>query len=219
LLLWVSIYQIVMRLRSDQRPEIAAFTLAEVLIAVVVCVIFAVAAYATNERLLLSLKAQRETTAASMMLQERMEKFRARAYSEVADKDFVKNNILTFSPSPSPSPTPAFPPAHGKSQAQYSTWSEDPLNNLKETVTVSGYQVSTSPSPSPSATPSDNYNQWTRDTSSSGDGQPHEQNHDDNLATQFDLLKVDVSITWTSANGRTRTRDLSAIFGKGNIGP
>jgi prepilin-type N-terminal cleavage/methylation domain-containing protein len=207
-----------MRFRSDQSGRPGGFTLAEVLIALVVCVIFAVAAYATNERLLLSLKAQRETTAASMMLQERMEKFRARAFSEVADKDFVKNSILTFSPSASPSPTPAFPPAHGTSQSKNATWSEDPLNNVKETVTVSGYQVAVSPSPSPSATPSDNYNQWLRDTSN-GDGQPHEQNHDDNLATQFDLLKVDISITWTSANGRTRTRDLSSIFGKGNIGP
>jgi len=187
--------------------------------AVAVCAIFAAAAYETDKRMILSLMAQRETTAASMMLQERMEKFRARAYSEIADKDFVKNNILTFNPSPSPSPTPAFPPAHGKSQGKYATWSEDPLNNLQETVTVSGYQAATSPSPSPSPTPSDNYNQWTRDTSSSGDGQPNEQNHDDNLAMQFDLLKVDVSITWTSANGRSRTRDLSAIFGKGNIGP
>ena len=207
-----------MRLPSQKRARTAAFTLAEVLIAVVVCVIFAVAAYATNERLLLALKAQRETTAASMLLQERMEKFRARAYSEIADKDFVKNNILTFNPSPSPSPTPAFAPAHGTSQGKNATWSEGSLNNLQETVTVSGYQVATSPSPSPSATPADNYNQWLRNTSS-GDGKPAEQNHDDNLATQFDLIKVDISVTWTGANGRSRTRDLSALFGKGNIGP
>ena len=207
-----------MTLPVAQKRNSSGFTLAEVLIAIVVCVIFAIAAYATNERLLLSLKAQRETTAASMMLQERMEKFRARAYSEISNKDFVKNNILTFNPSPSPSPTPAFPPNHGTSQSQNATWSEGPLNNVKETVTVSGYQVAVSPNPTPSATPSDNYNQWLRDTSS-GNGQPQEQNHDDNLSNQFDLVKVDISITWTSANGRSRTRDLSAIFGKGNIGP
>lgn len=207
-----------MRNRQYRQPNSSAgFTLAEVLIAVTVCVIFAVAAYATNERLLLSLKAQREGAAASMMLQERMEKFRARAYSEVTDKDFVKNNILTFNPSASPSPTPAFPPSHGTSQAKYSTWSEGPLNNMVETVTVSGYQQAVAPNPTPSATPSDNYNKWSRD-SSSGDGAPHEQNHDDNLSNQFDLVKVDISITWTSANGRNRTRDLSAVFGKGNIG-
>jgi prepilin-type N-terminal cleavage/methylation domain-containing protein len=204
---------------SVNKTDPAGFTLAEVLVAITVCALFAVAAYATNERLLLALKAQRETTAASMMLQERMEKFRARAFSEITDKDFVKNNILTFNPSPSPTPTPAFPPAHGKSQAKFATWSEDPLNNLVETVTVSGYQQAVSPNPTPSVTPSDNYNQWTRDTSNSGDGTPHEQNHDDNLSNQFDLVKVDISIAWTSANGRSRTRDLAAIFGKGNIGP
>src|SRR5690242_4634252 len=207
-----------MTLQPTSHPKIGAFTIAEVLVAVLACVIFAVAAYATNQRLLLALKAQRETTAASMMLQERMEKFRARAFSEVTDKDFVKNNILTFNPSASPSPTPAFPPAHGSSQAKYSTWSEGPLNNLVETVTVSGYQQAVSPNPTPSATPSDNYNQWTRNTASGG-GNPTEQNHDDNLSTQFDLVKVDISLTWTSANGRSRTRDLSALFGKGNIGP
>jgi prepilin-type N-terminal cleavage/methylation domain-containing protein len=203
------------RRREVSRPH--GFTLAEVCVAIVVVALFGLAVFATNQRLLLSLKAQRETTAASMMLQERMEKFRARAYSEIADKDFVKNNILTFNPSASPSPTPAFPPSHGKSQGKYATWSEGPLNNLKETVTVSGYQVAASPSPAPSATPSDNYNSWTRDTS--GDGQPKNQNHDDYLDTQFDLLKVDILINWTSADGRPRSRDLSALFGKGNIGP
>src|ERR1700758_1216684 len=121
-------------MRLCSHPDLTGregFTLAEVLIAIVVCVIFAVAAYATNERLLLSLKAQRETTAASMMLQERMEKFRANAYTQIADKDFVKNNILTFNPSASPSPTPAFPPAHGTSQGANATWSEGALGNVR----------------------------------------------------------------------------------------
>ncbi len=199
--------------RTLTRTDKDGFTLAEVLIAIVVCVIFAVAAYATNERLMLSLRAQRETTGASMMLQERMEKFRARAYSEITDKDFVKNNILTFNPAASPSPTPAFPPAHGKSQAKYSTWSEATLNDVNETTTVTGYLAASGYTPT-----ANDYNQWTRDTSSSGDGNPHEQNHDDSLATQYDLVKVDISITWTSANGRSRTRDLSTVFGKGNIG-
>jgi prepilin-type N-terminal cleavage/methylation domain-containing protein len=199
------------------RENARGFTLLEVLFAVAVCVLFALAAYATDERLILSLKAQRETTAASMMLQERMEAFRANAYSNVADKDFVKNNILTFNPSPSPTPTPAFPPAHGTSQGQNATWSEGPLNNVQETVTISGYLAAAFPSPSPTTAPAQAYNQWIR-TTASGDGQPHEQNHDDHLATEYDLLKVDVSITWTSANGRARTRDLSTIIGKGNIG-
>jgi prepilin-type N-terminal cleavage/methylation domain-containing protein len=197
----------------SNRAKSSGFTLVEVLIAIVVCVIFAVAAYATNERLLLSLKAQREETAASMMLQERMEAFRSNGYSNICNKDYVKNNILTFNPNnTAPTPTPAFAPAHGTSQGKNATWSEDPLNNVVETVTISGYQVASGSSYTPT---SSDYDQWIRDTSS-GDGQPHEQNHDDNLGTQYDLVKVDISITWTSANGRTRTRDLTAIFGHGN---
>ena len=61
------------------------------------------------------------------------------------------------------------------------------------------------------------YNKWTRDTTSGA--QPVEQNHYDHLDTMYDLLQVDVMITWTSANGRIRTRELAAVFGKGNIGP
>jgi prepilin-type N-terminal cleavage/methylation domain-containing protein len=205
-----------MRFYPRSRTSNTGFTLVEVLIAIVVCVIFAVAAYATNERLLLSLKAQRETTAASMMLQERIEAFRANGYSEIADKNYVKNNILTFNPNANPVPTPAFPPAHGTSQGSNATWSEGPLNNVVETVTVKGTLAATAPSPAPTTIPSQAYNKWIRDTSS-GNGQPQEQNHDDHLATEYDLLQVDISITWTSANGRTRTRDLAATFGKGNV--
>ena len=203
---------IIMNLSTANGGKCGAFTLTEVLIAVVVVALFGLAAFATNQRLLIALRSQKETTAATMMLQERMESFRANSYSHIADKDYVKDNILTFNPSPSPSPTPAFPPG-----GQYETWSEAPLGNLTETVTVSGYVLATSPSPSPSPSPSQDYSQWTRDTT--GDGHPHEQHHDDNLATQYDLLKVDILINWTSANGRSRSRNLSAIFGKGNIGP
>jgi hypothetical protein len=166
----------------------------------------------TNGRLLQELKNQKETTATSMMLQERMEQFRAASYSNVASKDFVKNNILTFSPSALPSPSPTPPPG-----GIYATFSEPPLGNLKETVTVSGYVAAVSPSPAPSPLPAQDYNQWTRDMT--GDGRPHEVHHNDNLATQYDLLKVDILLDWTSSNGRARHRELSAIFGKGNIGP
>jgi prepilin-type N-terminal cleavage/methylation domain-containing protein len=177
---------------SLRRPPITSgFTLAEVLLAVAVVALFGLASFATNERLLVGLKSQREATAATMMLQERMEAFRALSYSNIADKTYVKTNIVGVA-----------------------TTSESQLPSLTETITVSGYQAAVSPTPAPSATPSDNYNQWIRN-SAHANGQ--EQNHDDNLAAQFDLLTVDVSISWTSSNGRTRTRDLNAIFGKGNI--
>ena len=85
-------------------------------------------------------------------------------------------------------------------------------------MTVSGYlatTVSPRPYPTPSGTPY--YNQWTRDTVS-GDHHPHEANHYDHLSECPSLLKVDISITWTTANGRMRSRNLSTIVGKGNVG-
>ena len=198
--------------RMVARLHKTGFTLGEVLVSLAITAFFAAAVFASNSRLLSSLKNQKETTAVSMMLQERMEQFRSTSFSNVADKNYVINNILTFNPAASPSPSPT-PPAGGK----YATYSEPPLGSLKETVTVCGYVAAVSPSPAPSPSPAQDYNQWLRDMS--GDGQPHEQNHDDNLATQYDLLKVDIQVTWTSSNGRTRKRELSAIFGKGNIGP
>src|SRR4051812_10804467 len=111
-----------MRISSANRGNQGGFTFAEVCIAMVVCILFGAAAFATNQRLLLSIKSQRESTAATMMLQERIESFRGTAYSSIGDKDYVKNSILTFNPSPSPSPTPA-PPSGGV----YTTWSEGPL--------------------------------------------------------------------------------------------
>ena len=47
---------------------------------------------------------------------------------------------------------------------------------------------------------------------------PQMLSNNDNL-TNYNLLQVDLLLQWTSANGRTRTRQLSAVFGKGNIGP
>ena len=199
------------RMLLHPSSQAKAFTFVEVCIALVVCLLFGAAAFATNQRLLYSIKSQRESTAATMMLQERMETFRGTAYSDIADKDFVKNSILTFNPAASPAPTPSDPPG-----GPYTTWSEGPLGGLQETVTVSGYLAA---SPAPYATPAGTpfYNQWTRDTVS-GDHHPHEANHYDHLVDMYDLLKVDISITWTSANGRTRSRDLSAVVGKGNVG-
>ena len=167
------------------------FTLSEVLVSVTVCVIFGLAAFTTNERLLLALKTQKETTAASMMLQERMEAFRSFSYSNVADPTYVSTNVV-----------------------QKATTSEAPLQNLSEQITVSGYITNSGGAgyPSDGSTP----NEWIRDSAHPTGNQI---TSNANLATNYNLLQVDVLITWTSANGRTRTRDLAAVFGKGNVGP
>jgi Tfp pilus assembly protein PilV len=199
-----------MQLSTAKHLKSNGFSFAEVCVAIVVCAVFGAAAFTTNQRLLIALKNQKETTAATLMLQERMEAFRATSYSNIADKNYVINSILTFSPAASPSPTPTPPPG-----GIYTTWSEAPLGNLKETVTVSGYLTTAGAVGYPSD--HSHVNQWIRDMT--GNGQPQVQDHNDTLASSYDLLQVDISLTWTSANGRGRTRDLSAIFGKGNIGP
>jgi type II secretory pathway pseudopilin PulG len=181
-----------MKLSPAKHLDFQAFTLAEVLVAVAVAVIFGVAAFATNERLLVALKNQKETTAASMMLQERMEKFRGFSYSNIADSTYVSTNVV-----------------------QVKTTSEAPLGNLSETITVSGY-MNTGGGLRNYPTDGTHANQWARNSS-----YPTGNQTDTNtsLATDNDLLKVDILLSWTSANGRTRTRDLAAVFGKGNIGP
>jgi hypothetical protein len=167
-----------------------AFTFAEVTVAMGIAVLFGVAAFATNQRLLVALKSQREATAATMMLQERMEKFRGFTYSNVADSTYVSTNILGTT-----------------------TTSEAALPNLTETITVSGYMDAAGATPTASPTPPQN--SWTRNAAHPT-GTPIASSS--TLASSYDLLKVKINLQWTSTDGRARTRELASIFGKGNIG-
>jgi prepilin-type N-terminal cleavage/methylation domain-containing protein len=180
-----------MNLRSHEPRRNDGFTLAEVSVALLIALIFAGATFATNQRLLLSIRSQKETTAATLMLQERMENFRVWPYSNIAAYQFVNDNIAS-------QPT--------KSEAALGGGVN---GSLSETITVSGYHLATG------GTSSTHSNQWVRNaqhpTGSSTDT-------NNSLATNYDLLKVDILITWTGAGGRTRTRDLTAVFGEGNSG-
>ena len=172
------------------------FTLAEVLVAVGVVVMFGMAAFATNQRLLFALKSQRETTAATMMLQERMETFRSLMYSGVA------TNTTSGSTSP---------PSTAADIVATATTSEAPLGSMTETITVSGYQLA------PGGTSTTHSNVWQRNaTYPTGNMTDTVGTFD--LAGNYDLIKVDIQVSWTSAGGRTRNRELSTICGKGNRG-
>ena len=180
--------------------------MAEVLIAIVVAVIFGIAAFATNARLMIALKTQRETTAASMMLQERMEALRSLSYT----------GLSSTSSSASASPSPS-PPTYTADVVANTTVSEAQLGggvsgSLTETVTVSGYMDTAGNCPPTTAAQM----QWIRNSSSpTGSLQ---SGYSSTLGTSYDLLQVDVQLSWTSANGRTRKREMTAIFGKGNKG-
>jgi Tfp pilus assembly protein PilE len=190
-----------MRLYPVRTRKTEGFTLAEALIALAVCVLFGVAVFATNQRLLLALKAQRETTAASMMLQERMEAFRGIYFANLA--------ATTASGTTSPITMTA-----GDIVGTVTTSETQLGSSLTETVKVSGYWTSTGGQ----GYPSDGSiaNTWTRSGGSTTAtlGVPSNST----LASNYDLIQVDITLTWTSANGRQRTRELSSVFGKGNIG-
>jgi type II secretory pathway pseudopilin PulG len=171
-----------MQYSPAENKYLAGFTLAEVCIAIAVTALFGAAAFATNSRLMIALKTQKETTAATMVLQQRMESLRACSFTEVATKDYLENNIFNGP-----------------------TGSEGPLRNLSEQVAVGAYE-NTAIAPI----------MLLRNAQHSTT--PQELSTNDTL-TNYNLLQVDLLLQWTGANGRTRTRQLSAVFGKGNIGP
>lgn len=190
-----------MRLSVNKPSKAAGFTIAEVLIAIAVSVIFATAAFATNKWLLLALRSQKESTAASMMLQERMEAFRGIYYSNAA------NNVASGTTSPATMTAADIVQTVTTSEAQLGS-------SLTETVTVSGYMTTTGGTgyPGDGSTP----NQWTR---SGGSTSPTLAQSNSSIASNYDLIQVDIKLSWTGTNGRTRNRELSSIFGKGNLGP
>jgi len=159
----------------------SGFTLPEVLITVVAVLLFGGAAFATNQRLLLALKGQKETTAATLALQQRMESYRATSFTNLATANYVQTSIVA---------TP--------------TGSEGPLGGLSEQVTIGVY-------PADGSTPTVIQRNSTYPTGTI-------VSTNSNLST-VKLLRVDELLSWTSADGRPRSRQLSTIVGIGNTGP
>jgi len=172
-----------MKILDKNKFKREAFTLAEVCVALFICVLFGAAAFATNSRLVLSLKNQKESTAATTALQERKESLRGIAFNSIASANYIQTNIFTNP-----------------------TRSEGPLGSLSETVTVDAY-------PTPTGSPTtllrnSQYPSCQIVSSNSNLSYPSQS-----------VLRVDVVLTWTSVNGRSRTRQFSEIFTyPGNIG-
>jgi type II secretory pathway pseudopilin PulG len=166
--------------RTERRKE--GFSLPELCVAIAVAVVFGLAVFATNSRLLIALKTQKESAAATMVLQQRMEALRACSFTQIATKDYLETNIFSSA-----------------------TGSEGPLGSLNEQIAVGVYGNT-------AVTPIVLLRNLQHQSN------PQELSTNDNLAN-YNLLQVDLLLQWAGANGRTRTRQLSAIFGKGNIGP
>ncbi len=158
------------------------FTFSELCFTIVIAALFGAAAFATNSRLLYALRAQKESTAATMVMQQRMEALRACSFTQVATKDYIANNIFSSA-----------------------TGSEGPLGNLNEQVSVGVYGDTTV---APIMLLRNSAHLSSPQVLSNNTG-----------LTSYNLLQVDLVLQWRSENGRTRSRQLSAIFGKGNIGP
>jgi hypothetical protein len=178
------------------------FTLAEVAIAAAFVGLFGLAAFATNQRLLLALKSQKETTAASLAMQWRMEMFRGSAFGDIANKDWVETNILKVRN-----------PVDGSGNPIHDQYGNpiDPfqaLGSITEQFTIGVYPPDGS---------TNTVLSWDKSHPS---GQEISVNP--NLLSEVNsgavtMMKVDVLETWTSANGRQRQRQLSTMVTIGNI--
>jgi Tfp pilus assembly protein PilE len=178
-----------MQLSPRKRLNTIGFTFAEVSVALLLAALFAAAVFASNQRLLLSLKGQKETTAATMAMQWRMEMFRASGFTNIANNDWVKTNILNVRTTTAAGGTVIDP--------------FGALGSISEQFTIGVY-------PPDGSTPT--VMSWD---AAHPTGQYSTTNG--NLANAS-LLKVDVVETWTSADGRSRTRQISTICGMANTG-
>jgi hypothetical protein len=180
------------------------FTLAEVALAMGVVALFGLATFATNQRLLLALKSQKETTAASLAMQWRMEMFRGIAFSDIANKDYVKTNILTVRNPLDGSGNPILD-QYGHAIDPFAA-----LGSVTEQLTIGVYPADGS---------TNTVLSWDKLHPT---GQEISVNA--NLLSEVTsnpptvtMMKVDVLETWTSAGGRQRQRQLSTIVTIGNI--
>ena len=190
--------------RVSTRPRsFAGFTLVEVMIAAAVCAMLGAAAFATNQRLLLALRSQKETTAATMALQWRMETFlRGAPFSNnISQESYLKNQVLNVRTATLPNGTVVDPFA--------------PLKSVTEQITVGPYWGGdpTLPSPVPSPIPANLSPTVILWNSANPNGLDVSVNP--NLAPPLKLLKVDILLTWAGPNGRSRSRQLSSVFGIG----
>lgn len=194
------------------------FTLVETLVALVIAVFFGAAAFVTNSELLIKLKAQKETTAATMLLQRRMEQLRASAWSDVATASYLKDTIIADPPPDNPNLTQQQIAAYLASIKN----AEAPLGDLTERITVSVYP----PDGGSTGVAERNSSYPTGQILSNISGNPSETSTSvysylTSPPKNASLVRVDILLTWDGAGPRIlrRSRQLSSIFGIGNIAP
>src|SRR6266446_4875019 len=187
---------------STRRRSLPGFTLAEVALAMGVVALFGLATFATNQRLLLALKSQKETTAASLAMQWRMEMFRGIAFSDIADKDYVKTNILTVRNPIDGSGNPILD-QYGDAIDPFAA-----LGSITEQLTIGVYPADGS---------TNTVLSWDKLHPTGQEISVNANLLSEVTSGAVKMMKVDVLETWTSGNGRQRQRQLSTIVTIGNI--
>jgi type II secretory pathway pseudopilin PulG len=169
-----------MTFTSQPKCATSGFTLIEVVCAATLLVLFVSAIFTVNQKVLASLKAQKETLTATQTFQERIEQLRCSAFSgsNIFDINWLKDNI------------------YNASTQSIGTLASSPV----ETITLSIYPPDGSTS-----------SQLTRTNGT--------VNIDSTNASMLSatLVRVDLQLTWTSSNGRSRLRRTSTVFGTGYI--
>lgn len=179
------------------------FTLAEVALAMGVVALFGLATFATNQRLLLALKSQKETTAASLAMQWRMEMFRGSAFSDIANKNWVETNILTVRNPLDGSGNPILD-QYGNPINPFAA-----LGSITEQLTIGVYPADGS---------TNTVLSWDKLHPTGQEISVNANLLSEVTSGAVKMMKVDVLETWTSANGRQRQRQLSTIVTIGNLG-
>ncbi len=206
-----------MRTRMGLKSYQDGFTLVEVLVALVICVVFGAAAFATNSQLLVGLKTQKETTAATMLLQRRMEELRASAWRDIGTASYLATAILS-------NPPPNNPNLTAQQIADYVAGTQNaeaPLGGeMTERITVSVYPPDGSTS---AVAQRDSVYPTGRilSTISSIPAETRDTVYSYLTNKPATLLRVDILLSWKGAGARAarRSRQLSSIFGIGNIAP
>ena len=167
-----------------------------------VVALFGLATFATNQRLLLALKSQKETTAASLAMQWRMEMFRGIAFSDIADKDYVKTNILTVRNPLDGSGNPILD-QYGNAINPFAA-----LGSITEQLTIGVYPADGS---------TNTVLSWDKLHPTGQEISVNTNLLSEVTSGAVKMMKVDVLETWISAGGRQRQRQLSTIVTIGNI--